>query len=84
MRVAIAVAIIGLLICPAMASNDCRYTVIQYNSVLENIKTYLTRYANCLSTSKGQSDCSTYFQGLTRAQSEFVTAVLEYQMECSD
>ena len=84
MRVALAAAMIGLLICPAMASSDCKYAVIGYNSALDNIKVYLTRYADCVATSKGQSDCSAYFQGLQRAQSGFATAVTEVQVECSD
>jgi len=82
MRVALAVAMTGLLIGPAMAGKDCKYAVIGYNSALDNIKVYLSRYADCLATSKGQSDCSADFQFLQRAQSGFASAVMGVQLEC--
>ena len=65
---------------PALA--DCDEAASAYNSVLSDIQTYLRRYTNCLSYSKGTDDCSSEFRRLRSAQSDLESAVSEYQAYC--
>jgi hypothetical protein len=60
----------------------CDGAVSSYNSALSDIESALKRYANCVSSSRGSDDCSSEFRRLRSAQSDFESAVSEYQSEC--
>lgn len=75
---------LACLICtfaqPARA--DCNSAISSYNSAISDIESYLKRYTRCLSSSDGTDDCSSEFRRLRSAQSDFETAVSEYQLYC--
>ena len=53
-----ATAVIFVVTYMQPARANCSDAVSAYNSALGDIKTYLKRYTNCLSYSKGEDDCS--------------------------
>lgn len=61
---------------------DCSDAVSTYNSVISDVSSYLRRYTNCLSNSNGHDDCSSEFRRLRSAQSDFESAVSNYEREC--
>jgi hypothetical protein len=61
---------------------DCSNAVSTYNSVISDISSYLRRYTSCLSNSNGRDDCSSEFRRLRSAQSDFESAVSDYEREC--
>ena len=77
----IAAAGLAFSLCsPAKA--DCNMAISSYNSALDDISTYLKRYTRCLDSSNGTDDCSSEFRRLRSAQSDFESAVSEYQLYC--
>lgn len=42
----------------------------------------IRRYSRCLSNSNGHDDCSSEFRRLKNAQSDFESAVADYENEC--
>ena len=72
-------SVIGL---PTHALADCRNAIDAYNDAVSEIDSRLRRYVNCISSSDGSDDCSTEFRRLRSAQSDFESAVSDYQREC--
>ena len=64
------------------ARADCNYAVSNYNSAISDVETALRRYTRCLSSSQGHDDCSSEFRRLKSAQSDFESAVSEYESNC--
>jgi hypothetical protein len=64
------------------ASSECSFAVDRYNSAIEDISTYLPRYAKCVGGSHGTDDCSYEFRRLKSAQDDFETAVSEHRIDC--
>ncbi|KAA3502575.1 hypothetical protein DXM27_06175 [Rhizobium rhizogenes] len=62
------------------AANGCSDAVDAYNSATSEISGYLRRYVGCVENSQGADDCSSEFRRLRNAQSDFETAVSNYQM----
>jgi hypothetical protein len=60
----------------------CDDAVSSYNSALSDIESALKRYANCVGSSRGSDDCSSEFRRLRSAQSDFESAVSDYQADC--
>lgn len=63
-------------------AEECQAAINSYNSAIDEISTRLRRYSSCVSGSKGQDDCSSEFRRLRSAQSDFESAVSEYQSDC--
>lgn len=61
---------------------DCESAVSDYNNAVSEIDSYVRRYVNCVSGSQGQDDCSSEFRRLKNAQSDFKSAVSDYQSYC--
>ncbi len=74
-------ATIAMLTCFAgsAAANECSDAVDAYNSATSEISGYLRRYVGCVENSQGTDDCSSEFRRLRNAQSDFETAVSNYQ-----
>ena len=66
----------------AAGPQQCGDAVDQYNSAASEVSDALRLYASCLSSSEGRDDCSSEFASLTSAQSDFESAVSNYQSEC--
>lgn len=64
------------------AASDCENAVERYNSAINEVSYALRRYANCVSGSQGQDDCSSEFRRLKNAQYDFESAVSEMQSYC--
>jgi hypothetical protein len=64
------------------ARADCSDATRTYNSAISDLSDALRRYTRCLSNSNGHDDCSSEFRRLKNAQSDFETAVSEYESEC--
>jgi hypothetical protein len=62
---------------------DCSDATSTYNSAISDVSDALRRYSRCLSNSNGHDDCSSEFRRLKNAQSEFESAVSEYESECN-
>ena len=75
-----------LLLVPAASSAkdaaQCKAAIESYNSALSDISSSLRRYTNCVNDSQGKDDCSSEFRRLKSAQSDFETAVSEYEANC--
>jgi hypothetical protein len=76
------IAVFGLLPIQA-ATADCSDAVSAYNSALSDVSDALRRYTRCLSSSAAHDDCSSEFRRLKNAQSDFESAVSEYESECN-
>jgi hypothetical protein len=73
---------VALSLCAVPARADCNDSIQSYNSAIDEIQTYLRRYTNCLSSSNGHDDCSSEFRRLRSAQSDYESAVADYQAYC--
>jgi hypothetical protein len=62
---------------------DCEDATRTYNSAISDVSDALRRYSRCLSSSNGRDDCSSEFRRLKNAQSDFESAVSEYERECN-
>ena len=62
---------------------ECQDALTEYKSAREDISTALRSYASCLSNDDGHDDCASEFSTLQSAQSDFETAVSNYQSECN-
>jgi hypothetical protein len=65
------------------ATAECNDATSTYNSAISDISDALKRYSRCLSNSNGHDDCSSEFRKLKNAQSDFESAVSEYESECN-
>lgn len=76
--------IAALAIGPAANADvdDCNREIDGYNNTVNEIASYLRRYANCVSGSRGQDDCSTEFRRLRNAQMDFESAVSNIRTWC--
>ncbi len=76
--------VLPLLLCLAsnVAQANCSDAIDTINSAISNLSNALQGYSRCLSDSNGHDDCSSEFRSLTKAQSEFESAVSEYEREC--
>jgi hypothetical protein len=74
-------ATIAMLTCFAgsAAANECSDAADAYNSATSEISGYLRRYVGCVENSQGADDCSSEFRRLRNAQSDFESAVSQYQ-----
>jgi hypothetical protein len=77
-----AAAVLSVLLSSAAAA-DCHDATNAYNSAISDVSDALRRYSRCLSNSNGHDDCSSEFRRLKNAQSEFESAVSEYESECN-
>jgi hypothetical protein len=81
---AIVVLCAVLTLLPAgFARAGCNDAVSTYNSAISDVESALRRYTRCLTGSQGHDDCSSEFRRLKNAQSDFESAVSEYQSECN-
>ena len=60
---------------------ECKDAIDRYNSAVEDVSSALRRYANCVSGSQGNDDCSSEFRRVRSAHSEFEDAAIAYQSE---
>lgn len=68
---------------PAQAGvEECQSAIDSYNSAIGDISTYIKRYADCVSGSQAQDDCSSEFRRLKNAQFDLEMAVSSYGTEC--
>jgi hypothetical protein len=65
------------------ATANCNDATDTYNSAISDVSDALKRYTRCLSSSNGHDDCSSEFRKLKNAQSDFGSAVSEYENECN-
>jgi hypothetical protein len=75
-----------LLISAARTNADpesCRDAADKYQSAKSDISSALRSYSSCISSSDGHDDCSSEFSTLRSDQSDFDSAVSEYESECS-
>ncbi len=78
--VVLALALIGV---SATADPDgCRSAVDQFKSARSDVADGIRSYASCVSSSDGHDDCSLEFSTIQSAQSDFESAVSEYESEC--
>jgi hypothetical protein len=78
----IAGVLVGLAGAARADPAGCRAAIDQYNSATSDISSALRRCAACVSGSQGRDDCSSEFRRLRSAQSDFESAVSEYESEC--
>jgi hypothetical protein len=62
------------------ATADCREATSSYNSAISDA---IRRYTRCLSSSNGHDDCSSEFRRLKNAQSDFESAVSDFESACN-
>ena len=74
--------ILSMCLSTGHAYADCNLAVSSYNSAISDIETRLRRYTQCLASSQGTDDCSSEFRRLRSAQSDFESAVSDYQLNC--
>jgi hypothetical protein len=76
--------VLSLVLClsSGVARADCNDATNAYNSAISDLSDTLRRYSRCLSNSNGHDDCSSEFRRLKNAQSDFESAVSEYESEC--
>lgn len=65
------------------AKADCNDATSAYNAAISDVSDAIKRYTRCLSSSNGRDDCSSEFRRLKNAQSDFETAVSQYESECN-
>ena len=82
MRFQVILSLFVLLSCGGGASADCPEARDHSLAVVEEIREYLGRYVQCITSSHGREDCSSEFRRLSNAQSEFEKAVEELRSEC--
>ena len=77
-----AAVVLGAL--PAYAATaNCNDAISTYNSAISDVSEALRRYSRCVSSSNGHDDCSSEFRRLKNAQSDFESAVSQYEIECN-
>jgi hypothetical protein len=81
--VALGAAIVLIVVPTHAAMADCNDATDTYNSAISDVSAALRRYNLCLASSKGHDDCSSEFRRLKNAQSDFESAVSEYESECN-
>ena len=81
LELVVAAALSLLPVCVATA--DCGDATSTYNSAISDVSDALRRYSRCLSSSNGHDDCSSEFRRLKNAQSDFESAVSQYESECN-
>src|SRR5260221_8654194 len=76
--------LLPLTLCLAsnVAQANCSDAIDTIESAISNLSNALQGYSRCLSDSNGHDACSSEFRSLTKAQSEFESAVSEYGQEC--
>jgi hypothetical protein len=62
------------------ATADCSDATSSYNSAISDA---IRRYTRCLSSGNGHDDCSSEFRRLKNAQSDFESAVSDYESACN-
>jgi hypothetical protein len=72
----------GMPVYAAQVSEECQASIDGYSAAIDEIDSLLRKYVRCISNSEGEDDCSTEFRRLRSAQSDFESAVSEYQSEC--
>jgi hypothetical protein len=77
-----AAAVLSMLPTHAAMAN-CSDATSTYNSAISDVSDALRRYTRSLSSSNGHDDCSSEFRKLKNAQSDFESAVSEYESECN-
>jgi hypothetical protein len=66
------------------AKADCNDATSAYNSrQISDLSDAIRRYTRCLSSSNGHDDCSSEFRKVKNAQSDFESAVSQYESECN-
>jgi hypothetical protein len=65
------------------ATADCSDATSTYNSAISDVSDAIRRYTRCLSSSNAHDDCSSEFRRLKNAQSDFESAVSDYESECN-
>jgi hypothetical protein len=65
------------------ATANCSDATDTYNSAVSDVSDALRRYTRCISSSAGHDDCSSEFRRLKNAQSDFESAVSEFESECN-
>jgi hypothetical protein len=65
------------------ATADCSDATSSYNSAISDISDAIRRYTRCLSSGNGHDDCSSEFRRLKNAQSDFESAVSDYESACN-
>jgi hypothetical protein len=73
---------LALCLSSNVAWPNCRDATDTYNSAISDLSGALRRYSRYLSNSNGHDDCSLEFRRLKNAQSDFESAVSEYESEC--
>jgi hypothetical protein len=81
--VALCAAVVLIVLPTRAATADCSDATDSYNSAISDVSDALKRYTRCLSSSNGHDDCSSEFRKLKNAQSDFESAVSEYESECN-
>jgi hypothetical protein len=81
-RALLIVLSLALCISSNVARASCNEATDTYNSAISDLSDTLRRYSRCLSNSNGHDDCSSEFRKLKNAQSDFETAVSQYESEC--
>lgn len=62
--------------------DSCREAIDQFKSARSDVSGDIQTYASCISGNDGHDDCSGEFLTLQSAQSDFESAVSEYESEC--
>ena len=72
--------LLPLTLCLAsnVAQANCSDAIDTIESAISNLSNALQGYLRCLS----DDDCASEFRSLTKAQSEFESAVSKYEREC--
>lgn len=73
---------LGLVRSASADTESCRNAIDQFNSARSDISCALRTYASCVSGSDGHDDCSGEFSTLQSANSDFESAVSEYETGC--
>ena len=63
-------------------TEECNTAIESYNSAASGIATALRRYSSCVSGSQGHDACSSEFRRVRSAQSDFESAVADYESNC--
>jgi len=85
MRLSTLVTLLAIFTFGTTATADldsCRDAADQYSSAKSDVSGDISSYASCVSSSDGHDDCSSDFSTLQSAQSDFESAVSDYESEC--
>jgi hypothetical protein len=82
--IAVCVVLFGLSADSTKADrNSCRNAARQFKSARVDLSSAISSYASCVSGSDGHDDCSSDASSVLSEQSEFESAVSEYESECN-